>query len=93
MAYSRNSQYSDIYAYASISLVTKKKIFYIHPACNRDGKKLELPFACQTITCDTLQELKEKLLELQGIGYRITKHTFERIDKEINSNDQIGENK
>lgn len=84
--YSSNSQWSDMYAYASISLVAKKPVFYICPACNRDGKKLELPFACQTITCDTLQELKEKLLELQEVGYRITKHTFERIDKELNSN-------
>lgn len=85
--YSRNSQWSDIYAYSSISTVAKKQIFYIYPACNRDGKKLELPYACQTITCDTLQELTEKLLELQGIGYRITQHTFERIDKELKSND------
>lgn len=84
--YSRNSQWNDIYAYSSISTITKKQIFYIYPACNR-GKKLELPYACQTITCDTLQELKEKLLELQGIGYRITQHTFERIDKELKSND------
>lgn len=86
MAYSRASQYSDIYAYASVSAVTNKQIFYIHPACNRDGKELKLPFACQTITCNTLQELKDKLLELKAIGYRITDNTFARIDKELNDN-------
>jgi hypothetical protein len=84
MSYSRSSQNSDIYAYASVDAKTNQGIFYIHPACNRDGKLLDLPFACETIKVNTLQELKDKLLELQELGYRITANTFARIEKELN---------
>lgn len=36
-----------------------------------------------TVDVQTLQQFKDKLLELKDLGQRVPKYTFDRIEKEI----------
>lgn len=44
---------------------------------------IELPHAGGTIDCGSLQEFRDKMLELRGIGYRFPDRVFETIDQEM----------
>lgn len=53
--------------------------------CQRED--INLPFAGESFDCSTLQDFKEKMLMLRGIGYNFPDHVLETIDEEITANE------
>lgn len=46
------------------------------------SEKIDLPHAGETFTLDTLSELRDRLVELRGLGYRFPDAVLEMIDDE-----------
>jgi len=97
MSYCRTSEESDLYAYHSISgnyelMVACNRVpdniidanhNNIVEIIESEKYKIGLPYDGETYKFNTLQELKDKMLELKEIGYKVPDEAFELIDREL----------
>lgn len=60
------------------------KVSDIIAKSNRE--EITLPHAGETFTDHTLEEFKQRVQMLKGIGYQVPDDVFERIDEEIRDN-------
>jgi hypothetical protein len=65
---------------ASYHLAAKAQHEFLETA---EREFIDLPFAGESLHCDTLQEFKEKMLMLREIGYNFPDYVLETIEEEM----------